>query len=101
MAEYTVTWEIQVDAETAHEAAEAARQMFERRGSIAHVFGVQEVNPFAPYQTGEAEVIDLDYKQCPNCEDTVHITDPLEHGMCEGCLHDAYRSGWEPGIKEN
>jgi hypothetical protein len=20
-----------------------------------------------------------------------------EHGMCEGCLHDAYRSGWEPG----
>lgn len=24
----------------------------------------------------------------------------VEHGMCESCLHDAYRSGWQPGSED-
>lgn len=30
---------------------------------------------------------------CSQCE----VNRAEEHGMCSSCLHDAYRSGWEPG----
>lgn len=32
---------------------------------------------------------------CRECPDPVG--DDGEHGMCPSCLHDAYRSGWNPG----
>jgi hypothetical protein len=30
---------------------------------------------------------------CSQCDDS----DAAEHGMCGSCLHNAYRSGWNPG----
>lgn len=32
---------------------------------------------------------------CDNCDDGNEVD---EHDLCASCLHDAYRSGWEPGV---
>lgn len=31
---------------------------------------------------------------CDNCDEGNEVD---EHDMCSSCLHNAYRSGWEPG----
>lgn len=38
-------------------------------------------------------------KRCSQCDDVIDDTD-ADYGMCGSCLHDALRSGWEPGKEE-
>lgn len=36
------------------------------------------------------------HRACSQC----HAALAEDHGMCGSCLHDAKRSGWEPGMEE-
>ncbi len=36
---------------------------------------------------------------CSECSESIAVDDlGSGHGMCGSCLHDAVRSGWEPGL---
>lgn len=50
----------------------------------------------------EAEFFDDLLVECPNCGQRVDELDYPDkpYAMCDGCEHDARRSGWEPGQEE-
>ena len=54
---YRVTWEIDIEADSAHEAAETALEIQRRPDSTATVFTVLD-------ETDESVVIDLDHDSC-------------------------------------
>lgn len=40
-------------------------------------------------------------KKCGECGEVINESDPhAGYGMCAGCLHDALRSGWNPGEED-
>lgn len=36
--------------------------------------------------------------ECAECDDPYSVVD--SYGMCASCLHDAFRSGWLPGMTD-
>ncbi|HEV8029657.1 MAG TPA: hypothetical protein VGP42_01430 [Stellaceae bacterium] len=56
---YRVRWEIEVEAETPHEAAQKARFYQTKPGTTATVFEVAEVHPYAAGRNGRPVTIDL------------------------------------------
>lgn len=58
MPEFTVTWEIQVDAETHEEAARKARRIQLRKDSIADVFNVVPTLPGVASRLIDLSVLD-------------------------------------------
>lgn len=60
---YRVTWEIDVEADTPHEAAEKTREIQERREGIAHVYDVQQWEGPNGQFLGETRRFDLDEEE--------------------------------------
>ena len=60
MSLYRITWEIDLDADTAEDAARTARAIQLDTASIANVFEVRDA------QTGEVKLIDLDEPEDAN-----------------------------------
>jgi hypothetical protein len=56
---YRVGWEIEIEAETPRDAAEKARHYQVKPGTIATVFEVAEVHPYAVRRTGDPVTFDL------------------------------------------
>ena len=56
---YRVRWEIEVEAETTFAAAEQARHYQTKPGTIATVFEVAEIHPYAVRRDGDPVTTDL------------------------------------------
>jgi hypothetical protein len=66
---------------------------------------LRELDPIA-YRCGYADYVSehyveidpADFMESPCVECGEQEAD--EHGMCPSCLHNAYRSGWQPGSEQ-
>lgn len=52
---------------------------------------VVSVLPYGDFE-GEAQYME---PQCSECREFIDFG--TEYGMCDSCIHDAIRSGWQPG----
>lgn len=107
MTEFHVEYRIEVEADAPEDAASLVASILANGGAERGVYHVKE-HGIEAVET----VVDLDrdgcvadgMTRCPNCgeitdEDDMHhwpnLVEPVH--MCSGCLHNARRSGWEPG----